>query len=133
MARSQQPITSLFLELHAEAVVAGEITDGNGQQAVYSIVALNSAFIHSLTLGNEYGLELPDPQGLARFCLQGWAQSWTRLVRRGRRAGAPPPRAVRRQRARRRHLDLSGSAGTGAGPGGVRAPGRPDAVLVAYI
>ena len=71
VARSQLPITSLFLELHSEAVAAGEITDGNSQQAVYSIVALNSAFIHSLTLGNEYGLELPDPQGLARFCLRG--------------------------------------------------------------
>ncbi len=77
VARSQEPVTSLFTELHRDAVAAGDLPDGNGQQAVYIVTALNSAFIHSLTLGNEYGLELPEPQGLAAFCLRGMGADMT--------------------------------------------------------
>jgi AcrR family transcriptional regulator len=71
VARSQEPVTSLFAELLAAAIAAGDLPDGNEQQAVYIITALNSSYIHSLTLGNEYGLELPKPIRLAAFCLRG--------------------------------------------------------------
>ncbi len=69
VARSHEPVNLVFLELVDDAVAAGVVTDP-GHAAAYMIVALNSSLITSQTLGNDYGLEMPDPQGLARFCLQ---------------------------------------------------------------
>ena len=71
VARSQEPLLSVFLNLYDDAVAAAAITDRGRQQSVFIVTALNNAFITSQTLGNEYGLDLPDPQELARFCLQG--------------------------------------------------------------
>jgi AcrR family transcriptional regulator len=71
VARAQEPVLDVFLDLYRQAVVAGRVDDRGEQQAVYIITALNSAIIISRTLGNEYGLELPDHPDLARFCLQG--------------------------------------------------------------
>ena len=71
VARSQEPVLSVFAELYRDAVAAGRIDDRGEEKAVYIITALNSALIISRTLGNEYGLDLPDHPDLARFCLQG--------------------------------------------------------------
>ncbi len=71
VARSHEPVNQVFLELADDAAAAGMITD-HGHAAAYMIVALNASLITSHTLGNDYGLDLPDPQGLARFCLQGF-------------------------------------------------------------
>ncbi len=70
VARSHEPVNQVFVDLVDEAAAAGMITD-QGHVAAYMIVALNASLITSQTLGNDYGLELPDPQELARFCLQG--------------------------------------------------------------
>ena len=71
---------------------AGGITDRGREQSVYIVTALNSAFITSQTLGNEYGLALPDPLELARFCLQGLGaerdDAWYDAV--GRQVQLPP-------------------------------------------
>jgi hypothetical protein len=64
-------VLTLFTELYRSAVAAGGILDRGEQPAVYMIAALNHAYIISSTLGNEYGLELPQPEDFARFCLQG--------------------------------------------------------------
>jgi AcrR family transcriptional regulator len=71
VARSQEPVLAVFRQLHHDAVAAGAVAERGEEQAVYMITALNGAFITSRTLGNEYGLALPDPIDLARFCLQG--------------------------------------------------------------
>ncbi len=71
MARSHEPVTLVFLELVHQAAAAGEILDQDEQPAVYLIISLNSSFIISQTLGNDQGLDLPEPEALARFCLQG--------------------------------------------------------------
>jgi hypothetical protein len=71
VARSQEPVVATFMELYRQAVAAGRILDRGEQQAVYLIMALKGASIISRTLGNEYGLDLPDHPDLARFCMQG--------------------------------------------------------------
>jgi AcrR family transcriptional regulator len=71
VARSHEPVTLVFLELVHQAAAAGEILDQEAQPAVYIITSLNSSFIISQTLGNDQGLDLPEPEALARFCLQG--------------------------------------------------------------
>ena len=71
VARSQEPVVTLFIELHRAAADAGDILDRGEQPAVYMITALNHAYVISSTLGNEYALELPDHEAFARFCLQG--------------------------------------------------------------
>jgi len=71
VARSQQPVLSVFLSLYDDAVAAGQIEDRGRQGSVYIIAALNGAVITSQILGNEYALPLPGPTELARFILQG--------------------------------------------------------------
>jgi AcrR family transcriptional regulator len=71
VARSHEPVKLVFLELVHEAAAAGRIVDQDEQPAVYIIISLNAAFIISQTLGNDQGLDLPEPEALARFCLQG--------------------------------------------------------------
>lgn len=71
VARSREPVTQLFLELVDQAAAAGQIPEQSDQAAVYLVLSLNSSFIVSQTLGNDYGVDLPDRQGLVRFCLQG--------------------------------------------------------------
>jgi AcrR family transcriptional regulator len=71
VARSHEPVTLVFLELVQQAAAAGVIADEGDQATVYLIESMNASFIISQTLGNDYGLDLPDPERLARFCLQG--------------------------------------------------------------
>ena len=71
VARSHEPVTLVFLELVHDAAEAGVIVDQDEQAAAYLLRSVNAAFIISQTLGNDQGLDLPDPEGLARFCLLG--------------------------------------------------------------
>jgi AcrR family transcriptional regulator len=71
VARSQAPVLALFEALYDDAVAAGALPDQGREQSVYMVAALLRASITSQTLGNDYGLRLPAPQELARFCLQG--------------------------------------------------------------
>jgi hypothetical protein len=41
----------------------------------YLILALESTFITSSTLGNDFGVQLPDPATVTRFCLGGLGAS----------------------------------------------------------
>jgi len=70
VARAHGPVNQVFLELVAAAEEA-DLLRAQGELSTYMMVALNGALVTSQTLGNDYGLELPDPQQLARFCLQG--------------------------------------------------------------
>jgi AcrR family transcriptional regulator len=89
VARSHEPVTLVFLDLVRAAVAAGELPDLGAEASVYMVTSLNGSFIISQTLGNDYGLGLPDAEGLARFCLQGlgaelprgWYKSITKRLR----------------------------------------------------
>jgi len=71
VAKSREPLSSLFRELVTDAVDAKAIRDCDPEAAAYMIVALNSAFIVGQTLGNDFDLRLPDVMSLTTFCLQG--------------------------------------------------------------
>jgi AcrR family transcriptional regulator len=68
VARSQEPVTSLFREL-IEAAFAG--TDVDVDKATYIVSALRTSQVLSMTLGNDFGVEVPDAIDLSSFCLNG--------------------------------------------------------------
>ena len=109
VARSQEPVTSLFRDLVAEAARAGKIRDCDPEEAAFMITALNSAFIISQTLGNNFGLRRPGVFSLTSFCLEGLSASlpdgWqSGLTERIRLPSEPivigPPRSAKVSRAR---------------------------------
>jgi AcrR family transcriptional regulator len=67
----QVPFVSLIRQLVMDAVEAGAIPPCDVDQMAYLITTLKSAYIHSMVLGNELGVEAPTPVGLAKFCLEG--------------------------------------------------------------
>jgi len=71
VAKSQQPVTVLMLELVAEAAESGAIRASDPEAATYMVLAMKSAFITSQTLGNDSGVRLPEVFGLVSFCLAG--------------------------------------------------------------
>ncbi|MDZ7675362.1 MAG: TetR/AcrR family transcriptional regulator [Acidimicrobiales bacterium] len=71
VARSQAPVSNLVVGLIDDAVAAGRIPECSTEQTAFLVTSLNASFVGSRTLGNDVGLELPDPAGLARFCLGG--------------------------------------------------------------
>ena len=71
VAKSREPLSSLFRELVSAAVDAKAIRDCDPEAAAYLIVALNAAFIGSQTLGNDFDLRLPDVKLLTTFCMRG--------------------------------------------------------------
>ena len=71
VARSQQPVTVLMLELVAEAAEAGAIRTQDPEAATYMVLAMKSAFITNQTLGNDSGVRLPEVFALVSFCLAG--------------------------------------------------------------
>jgi len=71
VARSQAPVIGLLVELVQGAIAAGQLPGNDSAHSVYMIAALNTAFINTRTLGNDYGLDPPDPLEVAQFCLQG--------------------------------------------------------------
>ena len=71
IASARQPITTLFCELVAAAVEAGQVEPCDPEATAYMVVALNSAYIVSDTLGNDFGLRLPTVTAFTSFCLHG--------------------------------------------------------------
>lgn len=72
VARSQEPVTSLFRELVADALAAGAPTAALGvEAATYFVSSTRTSFILSMTLGNEYDVAFPDVIDLSCFCLGG--------------------------------------------------------------
>lgn len=97
VARSQAPVSELIVGLIQDAVDAKEIPACEPEQAAFAITALNSAFIVSQMLGNDYGLALPDPVGVAGFCLGGLGVSTDVLDRVEKRLKMPT--TTRRKRS----------------------------------
>jgi len=75
VARSQSPVTAVALEAVQGAIAAGVIRDVDPDQATYLLVSLRSSFINSRTLGDDYGLRMPDVEALTAFCLEGLGAS----------------------------------------------------------
>jgi AcrR family transcriptional regulator len=71
VARSQEPVTSLFRELVAEALDPVPEPPMAIDAATYFVCSLRTSFIISMTLGNEYAVELPDVIDLSYFCMGG--------------------------------------------------------------
>jgi AcrR family transcriptional regulator len=71
VARSQEPVTSLFRTLLQQAQAATPAGVVGPEGATYLLSALRTSYILSLTLGNEYDAELPDVIELSMFCLGG--------------------------------------------------------------
>ena len=71
VARSQAPVTTVFHELIEEAAAAASFTMVRPEPATYLLSAVRTSFIMSTTLGNDYGVELPDAIELSSFCLGG--------------------------------------------------------------
>jgi AcrR family transcriptional regulator len=67
----QVPFVSLVRQLLFDAIEAEAIPECNVDHAAYTITTLKSAYIHSMYLGNELGIDPPSPVELARFCLEG--------------------------------------------------------------
>lgn len=71
LARSQAPVTAVFREAIEDAIAAEPSTARGLDHAVYLVSAARSSFVLSITLGNEYGVALPDAIDLSVFCLGG--------------------------------------------------------------
>jgi AcrR family transcriptional regulator len=71
VARAQRPVTALLHQVVTEALAATPSAGVGSEPATYLIAAVRTSFILSATLGNDYGMALPDPVDLSRFCLGG--------------------------------------------------------------
>jgi AcrR family transcriptional regulator len=71
MAKSQLPILDLLKELTRNATQANRIRGMGEDEAAYLLAMINTGFITSRTLGNEYGSRPPDAASLTEFCLLG--------------------------------------------------------------
>jgi AcrR family transcriptional regulator len=75
VARSQEPVTTFMRDLVAAAADAGQVTTPDPEGATYMVLAVRSAFITSLTLGNDTAVRLPSVFVLTSFCLDGLGAS----------------------------------------------------------
>ena len=71
IARSQEPVTSLYRELVDEAMATSDAPVVDAEVGTYLLSALRQSLILSLTWGNEYGVGLPDAIDLSCFSLAG--------------------------------------------------------------
>jgi AcrR family transcriptional regulator len=71
MSQSERPISSLLVEATANAARSHRIGDIDDEAAAYLIAVINAGYVTGRTLGNEYGLQPPDPVTLTAFCLRG--------------------------------------------------------------
>jgi AcrR family transcriptional regulator len=71
IARSQEPVTELFRSLVVSAFEAESPGLLGAEQGAHFVLALRTSFLLSLTLGNEFTLEMPEPIDLSVFCLGG--------------------------------------------------------------
>lgn len=71
VARSQEPVTAVMRGLVADAARAGRIDASDIDGTTFSLLALKTAYMTSLTLGNDYGVAPPTVGALTAFCLHG--------------------------------------------------------------
>ena len=70
VARSQEPVTTLYREL-VEAALPKAKGDLGVDAATYFLVSARTSFLLSSTLGNDLAVELPETLDLSSFCLGG--------------------------------------------------------------
>jgi AcrR family transcriptional regulator len=75
VARAQEPVTTVLRDLARAAAGAGQIGRAEPDEIAYLLATLNSGFVISHTLGNDYALPLPEVSSLASFCLAGMGAS----------------------------------------------------------
>ena len=104
VARSQEPVTAVFRELIEQAARAEPLSDLSVEKATYFLSALRTSFALSFTLGNDYGVELPDVVDLSCFCLGGLGilrpRSWHEQIDEALQLTRGDGRSVLRQLAR---------------------------------
>ena len=71
IARSREPVTALMRELIDGATADGSISPADPEGATYLVLALESSYITSGTLGNDFGAALPDVTTTVGFLLRG--------------------------------------------------------------
>ena len=71
LARSQEPVTAVYRELVEAAMDGADDPVVGAEAATYFLSSLRTSLILSMTLGNEYGLDLPDVIDLSCFALSG--------------------------------------------------------------
>jgi AcrR family transcriptional regulator len=103
VARSQEPVTAFMRDLVAAAAESGQVSTPDPEAATYMVLAVRSAYITSLTLGNDTAVRMPSVFMLTSFCLDGLGASvddaWLeavneklRLPKARARAGSRPTR-----------------------------------------
>jgi len=83
VARSQEPVTSVFHELVSDAT--GSLGSGlEAEEATFLVASSRTAYLLAMTLGNEYGVEPPGIIDFVRYCLGGLGlqhpRSWYEAV-----------------------------------------------------
>lgn len=71
IARSQAPVIDVFRGLVDEALSGGSSEVMAAEVGTFFVLAQRNALTLSMTLGNEYGVALPEPVDLSVFCLAG--------------------------------------------------------------
>lgn len=71
VGRAQAPVASVLTDLVAAAVDAGQLPAIDPEAATFLLLTLNTASIHTTTLGNDVGVRAPDVRGVVDFCLRG--------------------------------------------------------------
>jgi AcrR family transcriptional regulator len=71
IARSQEPVTEVFGGLVEAAFTAASPDVIGLEKSTYFVLAVRTSFILSVTLGNEFGVPMPEPVDLSVFCLGG--------------------------------------------------------------
>jgi AcrR family transcriptional regulator len=71
LARAQAPLTALYVEVLGHAAAAGAIDIGRVDAATFVILTLVEAVGTMRTLGDQYGLDLPEHADLVEFTLRG--------------------------------------------------------------
>ena len=101
VARSQEPVTAVFRELIEQAAQAEPLAELSVEKATYFLSALRTSFALSFTLGNDYGVELPDVVDLSSFSLGGLGimrpRSWHEQIDEGLQLTRGDGRSVLRQ------------------------------------
>jgi AcrR family transcriptional regulator len=71
VARSQEPVTSLYRELVDAAVATAQPGGITAEHATYFVASLRSSVMLSVTLGNDLSVDVPGAIDLSCFCLGG--------------------------------------------------------------
>jgi len=79
VAAVQVPYINLVIRLIDEAVASGDLPPQDAGKMSFIISALKTAYLHSVLLGNDVGLDTPDPGELATFCLRGLGADPSRI------------------------------------------------------